>query len=79
MTIINAYVDLLQTEQEFPETVSMDRDRIIAMAAKTLRLGIVASTLFLASALPVIGSNAANRATVKKEVSILLQGVKNDK
>lgn len=77
--IINAYAELLEMEHEFPETVDMDRERIIALAEKSLRLSIVASALIIASALPVIGANAANRLTIKKEVSILLEGVKNEK
>lgn len=79
VAIINAYAELLDTDHEFPETVDMDRERIIALAERSLRLCIVASALIITSALPVIGENVANRQTVKKEVTILLEGVKNDK
>lgn len=78
-SIINAYAELLDTFHEFPETVDMDKTRIIALAEQSLRLCITASALIITSALPVIGGNTANRLTVKKEVSILLEGVKNEK
>lgn len=79
-SIINAFGELLDTDHdEFPETVDMDRERIVALSERALRLSIVAAALNIASALPVIGGNVANRQTVKTEVTILLEDVKNDK
>lgn len=79
VAIVNAFGELLNTDQPFPETVDMDRERIIALGERSLRLCITASVLIITSALPVIGGNAANRQTVKREVAILLEEVKNEK
>lgn len=80
-TIISAFMELLDfnADHAFPETVAMDKQRIIDLAAKSLRTCVCASALFIASSLPIIGQNTQNKHTVKQQITILLQGVKTDK
>lgn len=66
-------------DHAFPETVAMDKDRILDLAAKSLRTCVCASALFIASSLPIIGQNNENKHTVKQQISILLQSVKTEK
>lgn len=80
-TIINSYIELLDYNQdnEFPETIAMDKERVDKLAGESLRLCICASALFIASSLPIIGHNTEHKHTVKQQISILLQNVTNDK
>lgn len=80
-TIISAFMELLDfnADHAFPETIAMDKDRIVELAAKALRTCVCASTLFIASSLPIIGQNTENKHTVKQQISILLQSVKTEK
>lgn len=57
----------------------MDKDRLLALSGKALRLCICASAIAIASSVPVIGQQTANRLDLLKQIEILLQNVNNDK
>lgn len=81
ITLINAYMEFLDwnPENEFPEIVAMDKERILALAARALRLCICASTIAIASSVPIIGQQAPNRTALSHQIDVLLQNVNNDK
>lgn len=64
---------------EIPEILAMDKDRMLAFAGRALRLCICASTIAIASSVPVIGQQSANRTALVKQIDILLQNVNTDK
>jgi hypothetical protein len=80
-TIFNAYMELLawNPDDEFPEFFQMDRDRILTLQGRALRLCVCASALAVASGVPVIGQAAAVKKALAKEIEILLQNVNNNK
>lgn len=81
ITLINAYMEFLDwnPENEFPEIIAMDQERILALASKALRLCICASTIAIASSVPVIGQQAANRTALSQQIDVLLQTINNNK
>lgn len=81
ITLINAYMEFLDwnPENEFPEIIAMDQERISALAARALRLCICASTVAIASSVPIIGQQAANRTALSHQIDVLLQSVNNNK
>lgn len=81
ITMVNAYVEYLDWDpaNEFPELMSMDQDRILALAGRALRLCVCASTLAIASSVPIIGQQPANRVELSKQIEIILQSVSNEK
>lgn len=81
ITIINAYMEFLDwdSENEFPELILMDQDRILTLAGRALRLSVCASTLAIASSFPIIGQQTANRIELCKHIEILLQNVNDNK
>lgn len=76
--VIDAYVGLLEWDQKFPETLSLDEARISGIRVKALKLCICASAVVIASNIPLIGQNADNKAGLAKEVGIILENVKNN-
>lgn len=66
-------------ENEYPEIMSMDIERMQELAGRALRLCLIASTVAIASSVPVIGQQTANRLALLKQVQILLENVSNDK
>lgn len=80
-TILNAYLEFLDwnTDNEFPEILSMDQDRLLALAGRSLRLCICASTLAIASGVPIIGQNSENKTMLAQQIEIILQNVTNNK
>lgn len=81
ITMINSYLEFLDWDSanEYPELMSMDLERILALAGRALRLTVWASTLAMASSVPIIGQQTANRNELSKQIDILLQNVNNDK
>lgn len=81
ITLINAYMEFLDwnPENEFPEIIAMDQERISALAARALRLCICASAVAIASSVPIIGQQAANRKALSHQIDVLLQSVNNNK
>lgn len=81
ITIINAYIEFLDwnTENEYPEIMSMDLERMQELAGRALRLCLIASVVAIASSVPIVGQQTANRLGLLKQVQILLENVLNDK
>lgn len=81
ITVINAYMEFLNwdPQNEFPETMSMDEQRMQALAGRALRICCVASTVAIASSVPCIGQQTANRLALVKQIEILVENVSNDK
>lgn len=67
------------TDFEYPEIMTMDKERMQELAGRALRLCCIASIVAIASSVPVIGQQAPNRLALLKEVGILLSTVSNDK
>ena len=80
-TIFNSYMELLawNADNEFPEFFQMDRDRILALQGRALRICACASTMAAASGIPVIGQSADVKKNLAKEIEILLQNVNTNK
>lgn len=81
ITLINAYIEFLDwnPSNEYPEIMSMDRERLQELAGRALRLCCIASVVAIASSVPIIGQQAPNRLALLKEVGILLENVTCDK
>lgn len=81
ITLINAYMALLDwnPENEYPEIMSMDQERIQELAGRALRLCCISSVLAIISSVPIIGQQTANRLALLKQIEILLENVANDK
>lgn len=79
--ILNAYIELLQwnTNNEFPELILMDKDRLMEIAAKSLRLCVAASVLAIAHSHPLIGQNAIAKKSLASELNVLLESVHTNK
>lgn len=67
------------SENEYPEIMSMDRERLQELAGRALRLCCIASAVAIASSVPVIGQQTANRLALLNQVKILLENVSSDK
>lgn len=81
ITLINAYMEFLDwnTENEYPEIMSMDKERLQELAGRALKLCCIASVVAIASSVPIIGQQTANRIALHEQVAILLENVLNDK
>jgi len=79
--IFNAYMELLSwnKENEFPEFFSMDRERLVALQGRALRVCACASALAIVSGLPAISQSADVKKSLSKEIEILLQNVNTEK
>lgn len=79
--IFNAYMELLSwnKENEFPEFFSMDRERLVALQGRALRVCACASALAIISGLPAISQSAEIKKSLAKEIEILLQNVNTEK
>ncbi|XP_055585627.1 T-complex protein 11-like protein 1 isoform X2 [Uranotaenia lowii] len=81
-TIFNAYLELIDwnSENEFPEMLEMDRDRVIGLQGRASRLCSCASTLAITSAaIPLIAQSTDARKSLAKELVILVQNCNNTK
>lgn len=67
------------TENEYPEIMSMDKERLQELAGRALKLCCIASVVAIASSVPIIGQQTANRIALLEQVAILLENVLNDK
>lgn len=67
------------SDNEYPEIMSMDRERMQELAGRAVRLCCIASVVAIASSVPVIGQQTANRIALLKQVQILLENVSSDK
>ncbi|XP_059614081.1 T-complex protein 11-like protein 1 isoform X2 [Phlebotomus argentipes] len=79
-TIANAYVELTdwQAENEFPELLSMDKERIETLQKRINRLCACTTVLAIASGVPMFAQNPNMKAAFAQEVEILLQDVQNE-
>ena len=79
--MINAYLEFLDwnEENEFPEIMAMDKERVIALAGRALRVCAGAAALAIAAGVPIIGQQTANRVALARELEILLQNVNTNK
>lgn len=66
-------------DNEYPEIMSMDQDRMQELAGRALRLCCIASVVAIASSVPIIGQQTANRLALFKQVQILLENAITDK
>lgn len=81
-TIFNAYLELIDwnTENEFPEMLEMDRDRVIGLQGRASRLCTCASTLAITcAAIPSVAQSVDLRRNLAKELVILVQNCNNTK
>lgn len=81
-TIFNAYLELIDwnTENEFPEMLEMDRDRVIGLQGRASRLCTCASTLAIAcAAIPAIAQAPEVRKNLANQLIILVQNCNNTK
>lgn len=76
-TIFSAYMELLtwKPENPIPEFFDMDKDRLIALKGRAIRLCACASALAVASGVPCIAQSAAAKKQLAKQLNILLQSV----
>ncbi|XP_055617620.1 T-complex protein 11-like protein 1 isoform X2 [Toxorhynchites rutilus septentrionalis] len=80
--IFNAYLELIDwnSENDFPEMLEMDRDRLIGLQGRASRLCTCASTLAITcAAVPSIAQAADLRKKIAKELIILVQNCNNTK
>ncbi|GAB0096776.1 T-complex protein 11-like protein 1 [Sergentomyia squamirostris] len=79
-TIVNAYLELLDwnSENEFPELVLMDRERIEKLQKDVLHLCGCTTILALASGVPTFSQNPNMKGSFAKEVKILLEDVQDE-
>ncbi|XP_063703942.1 T-complex protein 11-like protein 1 [Culicoides brevitarsis] len=80
-TIFKAYLELIdwKPENEFPEIMSMDKDRVRGLQSRALRLTAAACCMVFVSGVPVIGQNAEIRKKLVAHLMVLLQNVETDK
>lgn len=80
-TIFKAYIELIDwtPENEFPEIMAMDKDRIRGLQSRGLRLTAAACCMAFVSGIPVIGQNAEIRKKLAAHLTILLQNVETNK
>ncbi|XP_037920173.1 T-complex protein 11-like protein 1 isoform X2 [Hermetia illucens] len=78
--IFNAYMDLLDWNEadEFPEILSIDKDRILKLSSRALRLCAAACTIAISSSIPIISQRTENRVALAQEIEVLLQSVANN-
>lgn len=80
-TISNAFVELMDwpESQEFPEVLSMDKERILKLGMRGKRLTVAASLISICSAVAIISQRSENRIALAKQIEILLQDVNSEK
>lgn len=67
------------SEKEYPEIMTMDKERMSAIVGRALRVCVSASVLAIASSAPIIGQQTANRKSLREQIDILLQNVNDNK
>ncbi|XP_055709434.1 T-complex protein 11-like protein 1 isoform X2 [Phlebotomus papatasi] len=79
-TVMNAYLELTDwnIENEFPEMLAMDKDRIETLQKRINRLNACTTVLALASGVPLFAQNPNMKSAFAREVEILLQEVQNE-
>ncbi|XP_055683240.1 T-complex protein 11-like protein 1 isoform X2 [Lutzomyia longipalpis] len=79
-TIVNAYLELLdwQVDNEFPELLLMDKERIETLQKRINRLCACTTVMALASGVPSFAQNPNMKGAFAREVEILLQDVHDE-
>ncbi|XP_046665393.1 T-complex protein 11-like protein 1 [Homalodisca vitripennis] len=80
--IAQAYLELLTWDDSnaFPETLVMDRSRLVELRNEVLRVTVAATVLLLVvSSVPQLQSNAAFKVSLKNHMLLLLQDCHTDK
>uniref|UniRef100_A0A1L8DLI4 Putative sok1 kinase belonging to the ste20/sps1/gc kinase family n=1 Tax=Nyssomyia neivai TaxID=330878 RepID=A0A1L8DLI4_9DIPT len=79
-TIVNAYLELLdwQPDNEFPELLTMDKERIENLRKRINRLCACTTVMALASGVPIFAQNPNMKGAFAHEVEILLQDVQDE-
>lgn len=79
--IVNAFTEIVDWDKEnkFPEMLDMDKDRLITLQSRALRLCVCASTLAVVSGIPIITQNSENRKEFIKQIWILVQSIQEEK
>lgn len=67
------------TKKEYPETMAMDKERMMAISGRALRACISAAVLAIASSVPIIGQQSANRKSLREQIDVLLQNINDNK
>lgn len=80
-TIFNAYLELIDwnPENEFPEIISMDKNRIFGLQSRSLRICAASCVMAVCSGIPIIGQNSEVRKKLAKEILILLESTETNK
>ncbi|XP_053949078.1 T-complex protein 11-like protein 1 isoform X1 [Anastrepha ludens] len=80
-TISNAYMELMDWDEskEFPEVLSIDKERILKLGQRAKRLCTCAAVISICSGVPVISQRTENRVALAKQIDIILQGTTNEK
>lgn len=79
--IVNAFTEIVDwnKENKFPEMLDMDKDRLITLQSRALRLCVCASTLAVVSGIPIISQNTENRKEFIKQIGVLVQSITEEK
>ncbi|XP_067639226.1 T-complex protein 11-like protein 1 isoform X2 [Eurosta solidaginis] len=79
--ISNAYMELMDWDEskEFPEVLSIDKERILKLGQRAKRLCTCAAVISICSAVPIVSQRTENRVALAKQVEIILQGTNNEK
>lgn len=64
---------------EFPEVLSMDKDRILKLGHRAKRLCVAASLISISSAIPIISQRSENRSHLASQIDVLVQTITNEK
>ena len=64
---------------EFPEVLSIDKDRILKLGHRAKRLCVLSALISVASAIPVISQRPSNREELAKEMAIILKEATSEK
>lgn len=80
-TISNAYMELMDwpDNMEFPEVLSIDKERILKLGLRAKRLCICASLISISAAVPIISQRPDNRIELSKQFEILVQNMNDEK
>uniref|UniRef100_A0A1A9ULR9 T-complex protein 11-like protein 1 n=1 Tax=Glossina austeni TaxID=7395 RepID=A0A1A9ULR9_GLOAU len=79
--ISSAYMELMDWPDnvEFPEVLSIDKERILKLGLRAKRLCVCASLASICSAVPIISQRPYNRIELSKQFEILVQNIYDEK
>lgn len=76
-TIYNAYMEFLawNEENEFPEILTMDKERLLKLSARALRLCACASSISIACGAAIIAQRKEYKSALADQIKIIMQNV----